>query len=280
MRFNPIDYPICLEEIGRLLGKSWSMHLPFGLALVQMVKPRIIVELGTFQGESYCAFCQSVKRLGLDTRCYAVDTWRGDGHSGFYRDDVINDLRAHHDPLYSGFSTLISGTFDDAIDKFQDGEIDLLHIDGAHTYEAASHDFHTWLPKISARGIVMLHDINEHQRDFGVWRLWAEMADKYPHFEFKYGHGLGIIAVGAEIPGETGLLFNADAEEAEAISQLFYRLGRGHVQRIKLEKEVARLRREGLFVLPALKKCEGAVRKTIIKPLKNLIGTSGQNSPS
>ena len=94
--------------------------------------------------------------------------------------DVLEDFRAHHDPLYAGFSSLLRSTFDDALGSFDDGTIDLLHIDGYHTYEAVSHDFEAWLPKVSRQGIVLFHDIVERRRDFGVWRLWHEVRAKYP----------------------------------------------------------------------------------------------------
>jgi len=169
--FSPLSHPVCLTEPERLASTAWAAHIPFAMLLVDLLRPRTLVELGTFTGVSYCAFCQAVRELNLDTRCYAIDTWRGDEQSGFYGDEILTDLKRHHDPLYGSFSTLLQSSFDDARDNFENGSIDLLHIDGYHTYDVVKHDFESWLPKMSDRGVILLHDTNVREKDFGVWRL-------------------------------------------------------------------------------------------------------------
>src|SRR5204862_7015129 len=124
--------------------------------------------------------CQAAKQLQLAGRCYGIDTWQGDEHSGFYGPEVLADLHTHHDQRYSGFSSLVQSTFDDALPRFDDASIDLLHIDGAHHYEQVRHDFTGWLPKMSERGVVIFHDICERERGLGVWKLWDELSDRYP----------------------------------------------------------------------------------------------------
>lgn len=224
--FNPLEHPICLDFPHWLAPSAWTEHIPFGMYLVSVVKPVTIVELGTYGGTSYCSFCQAVKTLRLGSRCYAVDTWQGDAHAGEIDEAVLKQLREHHDPLYGAFSTLIRSIFADAVEHFADKSIDLLHIDGLHTYEAVRNDFESWLPKISDRGIILFHDINERRDDFGAWRFWEEARSHYPFFEFMHGHGLGILAPGTAIPSELDFLFEPDERAAALIRKFFFALGR------------------------------------------------------
>ena len=64
----------------------------------------------------------------------------------------------------------------------------------------STHDFESWLPKLSDQAVVLLHDTNERRDDFGVWRVFEELRERYPAFEFLHGHGLGVLAVGAAAP--------------------------------------------------------------------------------
>lgn len=235
-KFNPLDYPICLSYPLRLTASAWAAHVPFAMFLVAALRPRTLVELGTFSGVSYSAFCQAVKELKLNTRCYGVDTWQGDEQSGFYDGaKILKELKAHHDPLYESFSSLIQSTFAEATAGFTDGTIDLLHIDGYHTYEAVKHDFETWLPKMSERGVMLLHDINIRERDFGVWRLWEELKSHYAHFEFTHEHGLGLLATGSDIPEPLREFLSTPEEEQAVLREFFSQLGQR--LRVRLDKE-------------------------------------------
>jgi hypothetical protein len=229
---NPLNHSIAFSYPLRTVDSDWLEHAPFGLFVIDIVRPRMLVELGTHNGVSYCVFCQAVKELASDTRCYAIDTWHGDPQSGFYGEEVLTRLREHHDPLYGRFSQLVRSTFDEALDHFEDGSIDLLHIDGYHAYDAVKHDWQSWLPKMSERGVVLVHNINLREGDFGTWKLWEELASVYQHFEFMHGHGLGVLLVGEEVPGQMSQLLDAGSQDASRIREFFYQLG----QRVVLQE--------------------------------------------
>jgi lipopolysaccharide biosynthesis protein/GT2 family glycosyltransferase len=206
---------------------AWLEHAPFAFWLVEALCPRTLVELGTHAGYSYFAFCQAVQRLALDTRCYAVDTWKGDDQTGYYGEDVYQHVRDHHDQHFSSFSTLIRASFDEAIGYFCDASIDLLHIDGSHFYDQVRHDFEAWRPKLSNRCVVLFHDTNEREQTFGVFRLWEELSASHAHFEFLHGHGLGVLGVGTEMPASVARLFDATRDQAATahIRDAYSRLG-------------------------------------------------------
>ncbi len=197
---DPALDPLFLRPALVGVDSTWYGHVPFANWVVAACRPRLIVELGTHNGVSYAAFCEAVARYGVDARCYAVDTWEGDEHAGHYGDQVFEALKRFHDPRYAAFSELLRCTFEQALPHFADGSIDLLHIDGFHTYDAVRGDFEAWRPKLSDRAVVLFHDTNERRGDFGVWRLWRELQAEYPAFEFLHSHGLGVLAVGPDAP--------------------------------------------------------------------------------
>ncbi|MCM3881633.1 MAG: class I SAM-dependent methyltransferase [Vicinamibacterales bacterium] len=236
--------PIVLQEPDRLVSPaSWLEHVPFAFWMVDALRPVSFVELGTHSGNSYSAFAQAVSTLGLPTACYAVDTWKGDPHSGSYSEDVFSEWRDYHDRHFSSFSTLIRTTFSDAVHRFADGSIDLLHLDGYHTLHAIQQDIPLWLPKMSDRGVLLLHDINVREGDFGAWQFWRQIENTYPSFAFLHGHGLGILGVGRDVPEAVQWLLSRARVSPDELSEIrlyFSRLGR----RLSLQHECGRYEKE------------------------------------
>jgi O-antigen biosynthesis protein len=206
---------------------AWIEHIPFAFWVINALRPRTVVELGTHYGNSYFAFAEAIDQVGLACSAYAVDTWQGDEHSGPYGEEVFAVVEEHNERHYSRFSSLVRSTFDEAVVHFGDGEIDLLHIDGHHTYDSVKHDFELWLPRLSSRGVVLFHDIEVRERDFGVSKVWGEVSETYPSFAFRHSHGLGVAGVGSDHVDAMASLFDLGPSDAALVGQVFARLGRG-----------------------------------------------------
>jgi cephalosporin hydroxylase len=190
--FADLNKPIYLgPRIERYLGDSWCMHLPFAYDLMRELRPRVFVELGVKQGESYFAFCQAAVDHKINVRCYGIDSWRGDIQTGNLDPEIEHEV-ARYNWRYSSFSELKVMLFSEAVDQFADESIDLLHIDGTHTYAEVKADFESWVPKLSPHGVILFHDVVIRDGGFGVWKLWEEIRGENNSFLFEFGHGLGV----------------------------------------------------------------------------------------
>lgn len=224
--FNPLDYQIIFNPVHRLSKYSFGQeHVPYVMCLAQLLRPRVFVELSTSHGDPYYAFCQAVKELKLETRCYAVGNWQSDVHPQGGDSTGEANFRESHDRLYGSFSSLALGSFEAALQYFADKSIDLLVMGEARSCSEVKQAFFSWLPKLSNHGVVLIHNTNAVAEGREIGQFFDEIKNSYPHFEFLYGHGLGVLAVGGEQPTEFLAMLKAEEKEAEAIRQLFSQLG-------------------------------------------------------
>ena len=102
--------------------------------------------------------------------------------------------------------------------------------------------FSDWLPKMSSCGVVLFHEINVREREFGVWRFWEEIATRYQTLAFVHSHGLGLAYVGSEPPPVSlrTLLALSDPDSLNRIRSYFARLG------MSLIDQLARREAEGI----------------------------------
>jgi hypothetical protein len=208
----------------------WWPHVPFAFWLVAAARPRSFVELGTDRGVSYAAFCEAAQRLELDARFFAVDNWLGhaetaDEETGDQGEKVFETFKAFHDRRYASFSKLVRAAFYEASDGFVDGAVDLLHLDGPQDYDAAREIYDLWKGKLSPRGVILLHGTRRSGDEFGIARLFGELAGDAPHFEFRHGDGLGLIAAGLEAPESIAALCGLSEGRDAILRERFEFLG-------------------------------------------------------
>ena len=224
---DQIYFPPSLQrfEPRRMVFSTWVDHLPFAYDLVEAIRPKLIVELGVHNGLSFFTFCQSLQENDIDGVAYAIDCWEGDEHTDAYDESVYEEVSAHAREYYRGISYLLRMYFSEALQHFEDESIDLLHIDGLHTYEAVQEDFNSWYPKVKPGGVVLFHDVMARIKDFGAWKFFQELESSQEDiFKFDHGFGLGVLRKPGGPEPESQLLrllFSRDEEETRKLRQFY-----------------------------------------------------------
>jgi predicted O-methyltransferase YrrM len=168
---------------------AWRGHRKFAEWLVSSVKPEVTVELGVAWG--FSTFCFAMPRIG---HVYGIDTFEGDQYTGDYSGSYEYVLHRQEKLLMNDNVTFIKGNFDDVV-KTWDKKIDILHIDGDHSYEAVKKDYENWSPHLAENGIVLFHDSYVDMlggRQFGVKRFFEEI--DLPKCNFTHTFGLGVVS--------------------------------------------------------------------------------------
>jgi hypothetical protein len=189
-----------LRFISFVPESAWLGHGPFMRYLIEEMKPKVFVELGSHNGFSYFAACEKAHELRYNHNFYAVDTWEGDAHTGEFSSSIFQSVKEQNSN-YLKSSSLIRTTFNQAVSQFEESSIDLLHIDGLHTESAVTEDFENWLPKMRPDGVILFHDICVRHQDFGVFNLWEKLKLDYSYLEFPHSYGLGVLFLG-KIPSK------------------------------------------------------------------------------
>jgi hypothetical protein len=129
----------------------------------------------------------------METELWAVDTWQGDPHTGAYGPEFLASFERSLAPYQALRVHQLRASFDEARTRFRERSVDLLHIDGCHTYEAVRHDYETWKDVVADDGVILFHDIAHRGDGFGVYRLWEELQAEFPTISFAHSHGLGVL---------------------------------------------------------------------------------------
>lgn len=172
------------------------------LELVAVRQPRRILEIGTARGGTLYLLSRATHPEAL---LVSVDISERN-----YRADLLRSFARDRQriELLVGDSTAES-TRAESRRLFPDG-VDLLFLDGDHSYEGISRDFELYWRLVQPGGMIVFHDIVEDNRtrhgiDTGGWtggvpRFWAEVKQRHRYREFvrdwaQDGLGIGVIFV-------------------------------------------------------------------------------------
>lgn len=157
-----------------------------------------ILEIGTARGGTLWAWSKlpgSKLQIGIDM---PGGQWGG-GVSLEDKAKIENWINPEQETYLCLQDSHLSETLADVTRTLDGRELDLLFIDGDHTYEGVKKDFDLYSPLVRRGGIIALHDVCEHPPQTGVdvARFWLEISMKYPHRKIacypKVWGGIGLI---------------------------------------------------------------------------------------
>lgn len=184
-----------------------TRNLGFGnlyYAMVRAMRPRTVVVIGSKAGFAPIMFARALKdneghgivKVDCEQTTMAVE---GHGHTklhfidpsfSLHRGDTnhwyglgnwddskaveakwahfgLQDIIQHHKMTSQDYVTSLT-----PIDS-----IDILYIDGDHSYEGVKHDFEAFLPFLSDEAVVMAHDVDPRLDEGGGFRAFSDLPD-------------------------------------------------------------------------------------------------------
>lgn len=187
------------------------------LRLVAELKPRRTLEIGTCRGGTLFPIC---RLSSPEASIISVDMPPGRDGGGYgYRWFQVPAFR-----MFTSSSQklhLIRGdshgqkTFARVAEILGGQQLDLLFIDGDHSYSGVKCDFEMYSPLVRRGGIIAFHDIVEHppEVECGVSKLWTELKQCHEHLEIvndwrQQWAGIGVLFSEVRAPREMSFRCN------------------------------------------------------------------------
>jgi hypothetical protein len=184
---DPMRRALEFVQIAAKYPTAWIGHGMFAIQLVSELKPKVVVDLGVDYG--FSTFCFNYPGVA---EVYGIDSFEGDGHAGkkntypLVMGQMIAQTAVYKVPKIN----FIKGFFNEVAEAWPEGtKIDVLHIDGYHSYDAVREDFETWGKFLSDDGVVLFHDTISFKDDVG--RFFNELPGEYK-MNYEHSNGLGV----------------------------------------------------------------------------------------
>jgi len=133
--FIGLEYDNCSMELEA--AKVWS-------AWVKLIKPKIVVETGTYVGYSTSIIAAAIEEIGYEGIIYTIDPW--------------NIPHLWEDTNLARFINFINLPSDKALHQIKDLNIDLLVCDSLHSYQNTMWEIANYEPLLEEGGYIFMHD--------------------------------------------------------------------------------------------------------------------------
>jgi len=178
------QYIKALKSVHR---SAWEGHGEFAISLVELLCPETVVDLGVDYG--FSTFCFAKPKKGT---VYGVDWFQGDKHCGV-RDtySVVMKLQEDMKKEYGVDNVeIIKSRFRELASSWVK-RVDILHVDGFHSYDAVKGDFSSWANHCGDDAVILFHDTVAFPDSVG--RFFREIRGDFFSHNFRHSAGLGVI---------------------------------------------------------------------------------------
>jgi predicted O-methyltransferase YrrM len=171
--------------------QGWNSHHEFLSSTLTLIKPAVVIEIGVWKGGSSIHMAKSAIEAGLDTIIISIDTWLGSWEHWEQKENIPALLFQNGYPmLYYTFLTNVMETgvskrviplpLDSANAAFviqRKGILpQVIHIDGAHDFDAVLADLNRWWPILEPGGFIIMDDYDPSGR---VWPSVRDAVDAF-----------------------------------------------------------------------------------------------------
>lgn len=177
--------------------QGWASQHRYLSDAIEMIRPKVIVEVGVWKGGSTIHMAKKLRELGLDAVVIAVDTWLGAWDhwtdETWFRE--LNFSYGYPQLFYKFATNVIANDLQDYIiplplDSVNAREVmsragisaDVLHIDAGHDYAAVTSDLTQWWPVLRSGGAFIGDDYDAS----GVG--WPDVKRAIDTFLANHGH--------------------------------------------------------------------------------------------
>lgn len=200
------DFENIIEAPNRFIGRGYYDRIhaeqdPIEIRemakLVSSIKPKVIVEIGTYKGGTLFIWTRTNPQAEL---VVSIDLPGGQYGGGYDASrEKLYKLFAHNRPQtemkFIRGNSHLRETAEKLKEILNGRMIDFLYIDADHTYTGVKTDFELYSPLVARGGIIGFHDIRNMKSNHQVKDFWAEVKLRFEYREIlgpetKTGNGV------------------------------------------------------------------------------------------